>query len=417
MMNMKKHLLLGLFIAFILLACKESEQPAQLYKITHVESWGTPFWGYHTPKIVQNAAGIQWSLSMEGEYPDTDDQLFRKLPGGEWEPGFIFKAHYQPGMLFLDGSGRVNLILNHQTGPIEHWRSTDDTNLDNFELVASGNGMEDKKGYYIGVGIVDDTIYMSYIAMDYMAYITTKAVLDTSWAAPIVIEEGYPSDKGNHGLVYSGFEFRGHHAVVVGSYSVDGSVHNTYSRIMLKTFPLDDLSDLHSETIFQGDSGYYSFGYDVVLDSRNDDIYVAHSAGIHSYGEPIETTPDSGLYVTVGKVGGPWEMHKVISGKGSIALHLDEKNDALYAICSTGGWFTPNELIMLRSADRGKSWEDVSDVLLPKLPESLVHPYFVQTISSKSGSTFDKPVFVFNDMYDKKTADSLYIFDLYSLEF
>ena len=56
-------------------------------------------------------------------------------------------------MIFLDHEGRLNLIQNSETEPVHQFRSTDDDNLNNFKLVASGNGLDDGRGWYVGVGV------------------------------------------------------------------------------------------------------------------------------------------------------------------------------------------------------------------------------------------------------------------------
>ncbi len=404
-----------LFMQFV--SCERTTIPAKLEKIATVATWASPYWGYHTPKIVRNAAGEMWSISMAGSYPESNMQIHKKTPGGEWTAGHVFKNHYQPGMLLLDAEGRLNVILNNQESPIEQWRSTDNTNLNNFELIARGNGLPDGRGWYVGVAIRDDLMYLSYVTLDYVSYLSMKTVLDSVWSPARVMHSGYPHELGNHSLLYSGFEFGDSTVYACGSFSRDGSVHNTYEEIILKYFPIGHPEQLLSETIFKGDSGYYSFGYDMLIDTRTEEIYVALSAGIHSYGPAVENSVDPGLYVSVGKAGeGNWTLNKVAEGSGSIALHLDETENALYAYLCTGGWFDQNVLTVKKSLDKGKSWSDVSELSIPPGADSLVHPYFIQSISPKSGSVYHDPVFVFSEMHNQKNADSLFIFDLFCLE-
>ena len=408
--------ILIVWCASLMVSCNSSLPKAHLEKITTVDVWGSPYWGYHTPKIVRNNAGDLWSISSLGKYPHTDIQIQKKSAGGKWSPGYKFIDHYQPGMILLDNEGRLNVILNSQDRPVEHWRSSDDENLNHFELISTGNGVEDGRGWYMGAAINDDVIYLTYITLDYVCHLTTKSVTDTVWTPAKVIHDGYAHELGNHSLLYSGFEFREDNVYICGSYSGDGSVHNTYREIILKSYRIGEPDKMLSETVFKGDSGYYSFAYDLLVDPHNDDIYVAHSAGVYTYGPEAENSVDPGLYISVRESGeSSWQLRKVQEGAGSIALYQDEQN-ALLAFITTGGWFDPNQLIVKKSTDKGENWTDVSNNYLGNQTEPLVHPYFIQAISPKSGSTVEKGVFVFSNMSDKKNADSLYVFDLYCLE-
>lgn len=403
----------SVLVAFALTTgCSSGDLNLKMETITQAETWASPMWGYHTPKIVRNNSGECWTIVMNGSYPDADMQIFKRTLEGNWVAGYKFEDHYQPGMLFLDSSDRLNVILNAQDRPIEHWRSTDQENRDNFELVAKGNGLPDGRGWYVGVGVRDDRVMMAYITLEYEAYFTHKLVLDTSWAPAILIHEGYPDPKGNHSLLYTGFEYTPEHTFIYGSYCVDGSVHNTYRDIVLKRFPNGHPEAIESETVFAGDSGYYAYAYDIIADPKLDRVYIAHSAGIHSYGKVVPDVPEEGLYVSHGRFGEQWTLSKVMSGKGCLTLHLDRDSGHLYALCSSGGWDEVNVLHMFRSEDEGHTWVDVSSTELPAMPEDLLHPYFVQNITHASGSVFDQPGFVFSNTKEGKTDDGLYQFDI-----
>jgi len=409
--------ILILLIIISIINCSIDATETKMEKVTSVATWASPYWGYHTPKIVRNNLGELWTISMAGKYPGADMQIHKRTIAGQWVAGKIFSGYYQPGMLLLDSEGRLNIILNSQEKPEEHWRSLDSENLNQFALIAKGNGVPDGRGWYVGTAIDNDVLYQTYVTLDYTSYLSTKGLTDTVWSPAQEIHDGYAHKLGNHSLLYSGFEFSKSNVFICGSYSRDGSVHNTYEEIILKYYPIGQPDKLLSETIFKGDSGYYSFGYDMVVDSRNEEIYVAHSAGIHSYGPTIDDPVEAGLYVSVGKAGtGDWTLNKIMDGSGSLALYLDESKNALYAFITSGGWFDRNILQVKESLDKGKTWKDVSETILtPDMP-TLEHPYFIQVISPKSGSVFDKPILVFSNMSDKKNADSLYVFDLYCLE-
>ncbi|MBN1349791.1 hypothetical protein JXJ21_10310, partial [candidate division KSB1 bacterium] len=141
--------------------CNSVPKRNMVETITTTACWSSPCWGYNAPKIVRNSQGHLWIINMFGSYPSSKAQIFRKCGDSGWEEGKIFDAIYQPGMIFLDQAEHLNVIFNSQTEPVKHYRSMDQDNLHNFELIASGNGLDDGRGWYVGVGIHENRIYMA----------------------------------------------------------------------------------------------------------------------------------------------------------------------------------------------------------------------------------------------------------------
>ncbi len=406
--------ILGITIISFMLFQGCSEKPLiNLEKVTQTVSWTSPTWGYNAPKIVNTKDNTVFVISMTGSYPEGEAQIFQRINTDKWTGGKVFNNVYQPSMIILDNEQHLNVIDNSQNNPVRHHRSLS-KEIKEFDMIAEGNGLPDGRGWYIGVGVYEQKIYMSYISNDYKLWFTWKNINDNSWQDAVLIFEGYASPDGNRSLLYPKFQFYDDKGYFMTSHTDDGSTYNTYNSIYLTTFPLDNPGDFTNEIVFQGHTGYYSYGYDMIIDDYGS-IYCAHSAGKHSYGDIVPEEVSEGLYVSVkNKNDDAWCLYQVEDRSGCIALH-SEPSGVLYAVVTAGSWFEENHTSLKKSKDQGKTWETVIDNLFADYPD-IKHQFFMQSVQSHSGSKINDIQIVFSDSNYEKDENGLYSFDLYYLE-
>ena len=390
--------------------CNKAAPQYDLEKIITTECWSSPCWGYNAPKIVRNNDDVLWALNMEGSYPKSTAVLFRRDGSNNWAKGNSFDGIYQPGMMLLDSQGRVNIILNYQEEPVRHYRSKDEQNLKDFELISIGNGLADGRGWYIGAAIKDDIIYLSYITLDYDLWFTWKNVKDSVWCPAIKLYDGYPSSLGNHALLYPKIAFYNEQILIMSSHCSDGSVQNTYDKIVLHSIPVDHPVDFTQETVFEGDSGYYSFGFDMVIMDKT--VICAFLAGEHKYGPIVDDAVKSGLYVSSKPMdNNVWMLNMVNDGPGCITLGVSQTNKSLYALVTEGSWFSENHSSLKKSDNLGATWQTVLPDLMITHPE-ITGQYFFQSAQDNSGSSIQSFDLLFSNLHKEKTENDLYNFDL-----
>ncbi len=378
--------------------------------------WVSPCWGYNAPKIVRNSKGEEWAINFFGDYPVSKSQIMKRMPDGKWKAGRIFEGVYQPGMIFLDEEGRLNVIYNSQTDPEVQYRSTDEENLDNFELIAKGNGQPDGRGWYTGVGVHGTTVYLSYVTLNYNFYLTWKNVTDSIWHQPILLDKGnVDTVRGNHAWLYPRFYFHGKTGYISVSSSEDGSVHNTYNKVYVITFPLTDPSKYKVQLVYDGPLGYYTYCTDTIV-LPDGTIICAFTAGRHSYGPVVNLGLPEGLYVSVKKAGSrDWRAHMVDSHSGAISINYSRKGE-LYALMTLGNWQDTNTTLLKKSSNLGESWKTVNSNVFQSLT-NINHPYFLQTAHSQSGSSVDDLILaILTNAHTANLPDKKITFDLLSLE-
>lgn len=375
-------------------------------------SWVSPGWGYHASKIVRNAKGEIWAVNLFGRYPAANAQIYKRRSDGAWLPGKIFPGSYQPAMIFLDEDGRINLIQNSETEPIHHFRSTDDENLNNFELIASGNGLEDGRGWYVGVGIHRSTMYLSYITLNYNLYLTWKGVTDKNWHQAILLHPGEVNPvRGNHSWLYPRFNFHGGEGYIAVSSTVDGTTHNTYDKIYVVRFSLKKPDVFTSQLVYEGPLGYYTYCTDMIV-QPDGTIVCGFRAGQRKYGPEQSTALPPGLYVAVrARHDKKWRVSTVDDHDGIVTLNYAQ-NGGLYAIVTRGAWDEENRCLLKKSTDQGRTWEIVNGNIFANY-QNIVHPFFMQTAHATSGSVSkDEILGVLTNLRSTRPSDGLYTFDL-----
>lgn len=401
-----------IILSLLMQSCGVQDNLIKIEKFEHVKSWTSPYWGYNAPKIVRNSKGELWTVIFQGKYGEQQAQIMKRDIDGVWHKGKIIKDIYQPCMLFIDTDGRLNYVLNAQYEPVSHYRSEDDDNLNNFSLVAKGNGTEDGRGWYAGVGINDSTMYLSYVTIEYDLYLTWKNVTDKQWHKAILLVKGLQDTiTGNHSWLYPRFNFKDGKGYITASSTVDGSKYNTYDKVQLVTFSLDNPAEFKTEIIFNGTVGYYSYSYDALITSHNK-LICGHDAGRYKYGDKKKDVAPEGTYVSVKDLNeSEWKLYQVSNRYGGIALHEGE-DGTIWALLTEGGWDTDNVMNLKKSVDDGKTWQTVNNNVLERYPE-MKHSFFIQLIHKQSGSTLGKGIDgVFSNHTDIKQIDGVYDFDL-----
>ncbi|MBN2090743.1 hypothetical protein JW964_14115 [candidate division KSB1 bacterium] len=407
------HLAL-LSILLVIFNCSNSTPEAQIEIVTTSQCWVSPCWGTNAPKIVRNSAGQIWAVGLSGSYPDANTQLFKRIDDNTWQPGKIFEKTYQPSQICLDNEGYLNVITNSQTSPVKHYRSTDIENLQNFELIASGNGQDDGRGWYVGVGISDNRIYMAYITLDYDFWLTWKEIQDSTWHPPVLVYDGFPDPGGNHALLYPKFYFSKNKGYILASHCSDGSTYNFKDKVFLITFSPEQPEDFSIDHVYEGHKGYGAFGYDLLVNNEGT-IFCAYHAGKHYYGHEIEDAVAPGIYISVKKSEkDDWEQFQIHDSVGNVALFSGKGGD-IYALINEGDWENTQRIMLKKSVDDGERWEMLNENILSPNSE-MKHPNNFQTINMANGSTVNGLQALFSNRHPEKTADSLYTFDLIFLQ-
>jgi len=380
-------------------------------------AWASPGWGYNAPKIVRNAAGEMWAVNFFGKYGGHERaRVLKRSADGRWIKGAEFDSLYQPSMIFLDPDGRLNYVQNSQTLPIRHYRSSDDENLNSFSLIATGNGLPDGRGWYVGVAVHGRTMFMAYVTLTYDLYLTWKDITSPAWHDAVLIEPGLvDTARGNHSWLYPRFAFFGDRGYITVSSTVDGSKYNTYDKVCMASFLLASPEQVEKELVYEGAVGYYSYCYDVAI--TNDSLLLcAFNAGRYRYGPRRDDILPAGLYVAARKIGQTqWSVHQVDEGDGAVALFW-RPEDGCYAVITRGSWDQENHTLLKRSTDGGQTWSVVVDDVLADHPE-IKHQFFAQGLRTESGSTREGDTLhaLMTNHASVKPVDGLYDFDLLHL--
>ena len=380
-------------------------------KIASMENWGTPLWGEHAPKIVKDRNGIVYVLGQEGPYPGNDAIVYKRLPTGEWVEGARFKETYQPSIPFLDQENRLNVLTNSQTNGIRHYRSTDDQNLNQFVLIAEGNGhAEDPRGFYPGIGIRNDTLYMAYITNDYDFWLTWKCLEDSLWAPAILLYDGYADPKGNHAMLYPRFTFSQDTVYLLASHCSDGSTYNFKDAVYLYQFRPSNPQTFTLDPVYAPRKGYSAFGFNVSLGSDNEPVVIMTSGG-HQYGPVDSTALPAGLYRAkrFSERDG-WMYEQIYSGPAVPSeIHLGEDQ---FIILNANDWAGNGSLSAM--FESGKDlWQRIP-ISWPWPDSTRLFPSNLQfttpTSGSSPGSGADGVLAVSSK---NETGDGLHSYDLY----
>ncbi len=363
-----------------------------------VHCWCSPLWGHNASKVVEGKSGEVWVALFSGAYPESNVQIFKKLPGGQWQKGGILAGAYQPSMLFVDASGRLNVVQNSQTKPITHLRATDDEGLSSFAPVATGNGLPDGRGWYVGIGIHDDVMYMAYITLDYNLFLTRKRILDTSWAPAVMLHQGSVNlTTGNHSWTRPDFQFDDRQGYLVVNETSDGSVKNTYNAVHLISFDLADPHQFHTEEITRVPQGFAAYSPDFVI-TPDGGMHCVVMWGSRRYDSASNLDGDPGLYVySLPSKGARWISRRVFDTPTDCGLVLARDGSVMAVRVVQGEGKGVVEV--MRSVDRGATWSQLTAQKTKERFLDLSHLQFATSGSNwgaRSGS-----VGIFQDRWGK----------------
>jgi hypothetical protein len=293
--------------------------------ITHidsVQSWASPLWGHHLPKIGVSSTGRRYVAKYSGTYPNSDIDVLARYEDNEWELQQHFSNAYQPSLLLVDEEDRINIIQNSQTDPMMHLRSIDSAHPMSFDTVALGNGQPDGRGWYVGAGIVRDKIFMGYVTLSYDLFLTWKNINDRKWNEPILIHRGIVDTVvGNHSWTRPKFAFFGEDGYFIVNETSDGSLRNTYNAVVLVQFSQKNPAHFTTEYIDKVPKGYTAFSTDFSI-SPNGMLVCAYSIGPKRYDAGNnDNPPKQGLYMALkNNADTAWNRKRVITqpGEGSI---------------------------------------------------------------------------------------------------
>lgn len=379
--------------------------------IDSVRSWCSPLWGHNAPKIVAGKNGEFWVALFSGDYPEARVEILKRSPQGRWERGKAFTGAYQPSLLFVDSEGRLNILQNSQTEPLIHMRSADDISLGAFDTVAQGNGQQDGRGWYVGAGIHNDTVFMSYITLSYDLFLTWKPLRAPSWAEPVLLHGGsVDTVKGNHSWTRSRIQFHSSRGYLVANETSDGSVKNSYNAVQLVTFDLADPRRFSTECVDRVPQGFGAYSSDFLVTSDGWlHVFVERSARL--YDTPWTSDGEPGVFVASRPVsGGPWSNRRVFDGLSDGSLAVDESGRVTAVRVSAPSEHARGSWQVSRSDGHGDSWR-LTDVAAS--PMSLRNPSHIQVVTAANSWRPVVPAGLFEDAWGKNPGDKTSRYGVY----
>ena len=124
---------------------------------------------------------------------------------------------------------------------------------------------------------------------------------------------------------------------------MDGTVHNTYNGIRVVSFTLRDPEKFKSEFVYEGQVGYYTYCYDMII-TPDGTIVCGFIAGEHKYGPEEVSALSPGLYAAV-KIPGPrqkWEIRQIDDHTGTVTLNYSPGGNLYAVVTAAGGTRTAN---------------------------------------------------------------------------
>ena len=312
----------------------------------------------------------------------------------------------------LDGDGRLNVFVNSTTQDFRHYRSLDDENLNNFELIVEGNGhATDKQSYYPGVGIHNDVIYLGYVVTGYDFWLTWKSVTDTVWAPAILMDAGRVDPGGNHCVLYPSFAFHGDSVYIVASHTSDGSTYNFKDAALLYSFAADDPQSFSVEEVYPKHAGYPAFGYSVDFDDTGAPE-VLFVVGEKVYGEDNPEALPPAIYIAErnkSEAGWEWEL---VSDESGVASR-GELNGKDIILLNTNDWKGGGKLTVLERFSNRDSWN--SHPIPWPSDSTKLFPNSLVIANTNNGSSLSGLDAMFSVRSRDKRPDSLYTYELYYL--
>ncbi len=401
-------------------------QDSLVISITHidsVQSWASPLWGHHLPKIGVSSTGRRYVAKYSGTYPNSDIDVLARYDVNDWEQQQHFKNAYQPSLLLLDEDDCINILQNSQTNPMIHLRSIDSAHPMNFDTVAFGNGQPDGRGWYVGAGIVRDKIFMGYVTLSYDLFLTWKNLDDRKWNEPILVHPGIVDTVvGNHSWTRPKFAFFGENGYFVVNETSDGSVRNTYNAVVLVKFSQKNPAHFSTEYIDKVPTGYTAFSTDFSI-SPNGMMACAYSIGPKQYdADNNDNPPEQGLYMAVRKsTDTVWNRERVITqpGEGGIIFAPEQSvivvqvhSKKKIATSKNGSDTVRMCWEALRTDDAGMHWKEI---LVTGATNEFITPSHLQ-FAPQDIRTPGFAVGLFQDYFPPVMENNMRLYRLYEVQ-
>lgn len=317
--------LLSLFaLAVLLAACSISsvEERALSEVITNT---GVPqtghTWGYSSPKALYDGERV-YAVSLHGTdlYHARMQLHWRDVAG--WHEGATLEPVYQPATMLLDGEGHINVFCTGVGTRAYHWRSVRPRDVTAFAQVELPQPELFRFGY-LGVGTDGRQIALAGLDGGYNLWLATKASPEAPWSEAYQLAEGKAGlPTGNDAPCYPMIVPEGEQVHIVYSVCPDGSVHNTYNRVIYACYDTRERRVVRQDMVAESPAGIVTYGLDA-LRAPDGTLHVLHMGHIHSYGEkPEGEDARKGLYLATLPPDGEWTTVRVTESTGTAQLFL-----------------------------------------------------------------------------------------------
>lgn len=393
-------------------------------EIDTLHSWTSPLFGHHAPKMGMTKDGAFYVSKFSGDYPNGDVDILEKKDEGFWTIKKKLTGVYQPSLLFVDDEDHINILQNSQTEPVLHLRSKKSGQPSSFDTIAKGNGLSDGRGWYVGGGIYEKKIYMSYVTLSYDLFLTWKYIGDSVWNTPIVIHRGsIDPNIGNHSWTRPKFDFYGDYGYFVVNETSDGSVRNTYNAVVMVKFLLTNPLQFETEYIGKVPLGYTAFSTDFSI-SQKGQIVCVYQIGKKVYDSgKNEKAPEMGLYVGLRHTGkGKWKNIRLFEKERSreAAIIFGRDNSVCILQMDSKGYKETTDLPQENavfgwkariSHDDGVHW---NDVVIKGSNIQFINPTHLELMRNRQ-QVFGKISGLFDDLMPANQNSKMRFYHLYAI--
>ena len=301
--------------AACILACAEDKPVIEIISETGVPFTGHT-WGYSSPKLLYDGR-YTYAVALIG--PDsshTHIQVYWR-DGDGWHEGARIEPVYQPSTMLLDGAGHINVFCTSAGLRAYHWRSTKPHDVSAFTEVALPQPEIFRFGY-LGVGTDGSQLALAGLDGGYNMWLAVKPSLDAPWGEAHRIATARMGDPvGNVAPCYPIVMPAGDQIHLVYSISPDGSVHNTYNKVVYACYDTREQKVTREDVILESAPGIMSYGLDA-LRAPDGTIYALCFGHFYAYGDKPEGVDAlRGLYLATLPPGGTWRVVKVTDSTGT----------------------------------------------------------------------------------------------------
>jgi hypothetical protein len=297
-----------------------AEEPFVIETISETgPSWTGHTWGYTSPKLLYDGSRT-YAVGLIG--PDSGHSHIQVYwrDGAGWYAGAKLEPVYQPSTLLLDGAGHTNVFCTSAGIRAYHWRSDKPHDVTAFTEVPLPQPELFRFGY-LGVGTDGKQLALAGLDGGYNLWLAVKPSLDAPWGEAHQIATGKTGDPtGNVGPCYPVVMPAGDQVHLVYSVSPDGSVHNTYNKVVYACFDTRQQKVTRQHTIARSTPGVMTYGLDA-LRGPDGTLYSLYFGHVYVYGaKPEGEDALRGLYLAVLRPGGQWRAAKVTDSTGTAQL-------------------------------------------------------------------------------------------------